>query len=399
MDRQQVQLLLNEDGQGHGDSIKCLLVKAKQIECMIAFAKMSGLKTTLPILEKSLGSGLKARFAIGLDFYQTDPELLRQLFKLSRRFSLELYLSNSTSTFHPKIYAISYGKSCTVLIGSANLTGGGLWSNYEASAQVKDLDGALFRSVRSHIDDLVNSSELVEATPKRIAEYERRHLINQAQQRLAKQRTKEAIKRTENKVGADTQTLSEILHLMREDTSEKGFDASMTLRNSNRARASRKIAEIGNLQKVDPAKFVRHYEELIGYFHSGGLHRGKNIIANSAALFRTAVAALMDEGPLTPGTAYKLLHNHFQHIPRAGVNVITEVLHAIDSQQYAVMNKNAVSGLRLAGIWDFPMEPNKATVSSEEYEHFCQQANVVRKALKLADFSELDALFNYAYWQ
>lgn len=399
MNIQRARLLINEDEVGHGDAIAKLLTKAKQLECMIAFAKLSGFKSILLDLKKALTSGLEARFAIGLDFYQTEPDLLRQLLRLSRKHSLKLYLSDSAATFHPKIYALSHDNGYTVLIGSANLTSGGLSSNYEASAQVDDRSGTLFQTVKSHIDDLVNLKELIPATSERIAEYERRHLINQAQQLLAKRRTEKAFNRAETKVGTDTQTLSEILQEMREDTSDSGFEANKIIRTNNRRNAARKIVEIATLQKLPLTNFVKHYEDLIGYFHSGGLHRGKNIISRNADHFRNAMSELTNADHRTAGDAYQLLLTHFQHVPSAGVNVITEVLHAIDSQQYAVMNQNAVSGLRLAGIYDFPLKPNKTNVSSERYALFCERADAVRKGLGLSDFTELDALFNYAYWQ
>lgn len=398
MDKQQVQLLINEV-QGHGDAIAKLISKTKQLECMIAFAKMSGLRSILPSLKKALASGLTARFAIGLDFYQTEPELLRQLFRLGGKHALKLYLSDSSSTFHPKVYAMSHGNSYTVVIGSANLTRGGLHDNYEASAQVDARNSTLFQSVKEHIDELISSKELVLATPKRIAEYERRHLINQAQQLLAKRRTEKAFSRAETKTGTDTQTLSEILQEMRDDTSSSGFEENSILRTNNRQNAARKMGEIAGLQNFDAVSFLKHYEDLIGNFHSGGLHRGKNIISQKAEDFCKAMVEAANVGQLNPEDAYQLLLGHFQHIPRAGTNVITEVLHAIDCKRFAVMNQNAVSGLRLAGVYDFPLKPNKTTVNGALYARFCETADAVRQELGLADFTELDALFNYAYWK
>jgi hypothetical protein len=63
------------------------------------------------------------------------------------------------------------------------------------------------------------------------------------------------------------------------------------------------------------------------------------------------------------------------------------------------MNQNAVSGLRRANIYDFPPKPLKDNVNAECYARYCQQADIVRQELGLANFTELDALFNYAYWR
>lgn len=46
----------------------------------------------------------------------------------------------------------------------------------------------------------------------------------------------------------------------------------------------------------------------------------------------------------------------------------------------------------------YPLRPNKQSVGGASYAKYCRQADEVRQALGLTDFTELDALFNYAYW-
>ena len=110
---------MNEEEHGHGHVVEKLLKRAERLECLVAFAKTSALGDLLKPLRKALESGLKARFAIGLDFYLTEPEALRQLFALAEKHALVLYLSNASDTFHPKIYAFQNGKQCSVIVGSA----------------------------------------------------------------------------------------------------------------------------------------------------------------------------------------------------------------------------------------------------------------------------------------
>ncbi len=390
----QVQLLLNDERRYHGKILAKLLPGTKHLECMVAFAKTSGLRLIHMELDKGLETGLNARFAVGLDFCLTEPALLRQLFGLSGRHRLKLYLSNSSATFHPKIYALSRDNGCTVMIGSANLTGGGLQHNYESSAWIDDPSGSLMQSVSKHIDDLIAQKVILPATQALIDDYERRYAIHQAQQKLVKRR----IERANTQAGINTETLHDVLLEMKSDDSEHGFESHQIVRRLNRRAAARKIKELAAMKNLDANTFLTHYEQLIGLFHSGGLHRGKNIIANNADQFHRALVAIVNAGKLSPRDAYQMLLEHFRHIPRAGVNVLTEILHAIDSKRFAVMNQNAVAGLRLANIHVFPSNPTKTSVDADLYAHYCQQADVVRKELGLADFTELDALFNYAYW-
>ena len=131
-----VQLLVNDEVNNHELELGKLLPGSKRMDCMVAFAKSSGFKFLQKNLERALATGLEARFAIGLSLFLTEPQLLRDLLKLESKNKFSLYISDTNETFHPKIYALSNGKHCSVLIGSANLTGGGLMGNYEASALI-----------------------------------------------------------------------------------------------------------------------------------------------------------------------------------------------------------------------------------------------------------------------
>jgi HKD family nuclease len=272
---QQVKLLLNDDQRHHGHAIAQLLRGAKRLDCVVAFAKTSGLGLILKELVKALKAGLEARFAIGLDFYLTEPELLRSLLKLSGNHRLKLYISRSSCTFHPKIYALSYGKGGTVLIGSANLTSGGLQNNYEASARIDEPNDALTQAVRGFIDDLIEQEELVQATKEDIDEYQRLHRLHEVLHNLNAKRFDRAKPRT----GMHMEILHDILQEMKNDTSEDGFQSHKIRRSKNREAAAGKIKALARMTKLKASTFRTRYEQLIQQFHSGGLHRGKDKIA------------------------------------------------------------------------------------------------------------------------
>ena len=78
---------------------------------------------------------------------------------------------------------------------------------------------------------------------------------------------------------------------------------------------------------------------------------------------------------------------------------MTEILHSFDNTRFVVMNQNSVSGLSLADVSGFPANPSKDTVDAALYVKFCKRADEIRLQLGLKTFTELDALFNYAYWQ
>jgi HKD family nuclease len=388
-----VRLLVKEKS-GHGDAIENLLKQADRLECVVAFAKMSALNGLLKPLRMALERGMDARFAIGLDFYLTEPVVLRKLLTLTEKHKLKLYLSNSSDTFHPKVYAFQHGKGCSVIVGSANFTHGGLYGNYEASAVIEDEKGSLMASVARYFDTLIADEVLVSASKARIDAYEREYVIHDICRKVAKRRAQKA-SRVE---GLSFTTLTGILELMKSDDSELGFNAQGDIRLNNLGQAKRMLEDWGNERNNARRGFLARFESLISLFHSGGLHRGKNQIAEYPGPFVAAVADIVGRRNLPPGEAFAVLHEHFLGIPRAGINLLTEILHALDNKRYAVMNQNAVSGLALAGIMEYPARPNKQNVGADDYARYCQHADAVRQELGLANFTELDALFNYAYW-
>lgn len=97
-----------------------------------AFAKNSGVLRLKPALEQFRSSGGVVFAFIGVDAHGTSYEALLNLFELCD----ELYIVHSesaASTFHSKIYEFTNNGESWIAVGSNNLTGGGLWTNFESA--------------------------------------------------------------------------------------------------------------------------------------------------------------------------------------------------------------------------------------------------------------------------
>ncbi|HMO74513.1 MAG TPA: phospholipase D family protein [Sphingopyxis sp.] len=392
---QPFQLLLNDDSHDHKAEIVELFENAQRLECLVAFAKHSVWADLKKPLEEALERGMRARFAVGLNFYHTDPRLLRALWRLSRRHDLELYLGGDDGdTFHPKIYAFQYRDGCTVLVGSANFTQGGLSGNHEASVLINDTQGAMMLSVTDYFDELIDNKAIVLASNVRIDQYARDHEINATWLRFAKRRANRAISTGNNSLDA----LSNFLRLMKEGGTNSDFESELEVRRDNLLKAPAQLRSIAAWNGTTAKSFLKHYERLIDLFHSGGLYRAKTGITDQRSKFTKAVSAIIGQSSLSPHDAFSILYAYFVDIKGAGINLLTEILHTLDNKRFAVMNQNSVSGLRLAGYYGFPQHPLKSNIDADAYQAYCDNAASVRDALGLADFTELDALFNYAYW-
>ncbi|MDE7423590.1 MAG: phospholipase D family protein [Lachnospiraceae bacterium] len=125
--------IINQPFQGQlGDILKTeLLNDYKSFTIFSAFAKNSGVLRLKESLEtfKKYGGHIKA--FIGIDLDGTSYEALLNLFTLCD----ELYVIHSESfstTYHSKIYLLENPSKAWCAIGSNNLTGGGLWTNFES---------------------------------------------------------------------------------------------------------------------------------------------------------------------------------------------------------------------------------------------------------------------------
>lgn len=97
-----------------------------------AYAKLSGVSALDDALREFTSNGGATYASVGIDQRGTSYEALRALMELSA----ELYVVHNrsqASTFHLKAYILA-GDTCGKLyVGSNNLTGGGLYTNYETA--------------------------------------------------------------------------------------------------------------------------------------------------------------------------------------------------------------------------------------------------------------------------
>lgn len=128
----------------HGQLGKLLCEKLTQplgsvayFKIFSAFAKNSGVLRLKPALEQFKKAGGYIIAFIGVDAHGTSYEAVLNLFELCD----ELYIVHSespASTFHSKIYELTNDSDTWIAVGSNNLTGGGLWTNFESAVCFED---------------------------------------------------------------------------------------------------------------------------------------------------------------------------------------------------------------------------------------------------------------------
>jgi HKD family nuclease len=135
-------------------------------QAAVAFAKLSGVQILEEPLRRFSQNGGYVRIAIGIDQFGTSSEALAKLFD-SVGSSGQIWINHDSRpyiTFHPKIYLFEGMDTALVIIGSGNLTQGGLQTNDEASSiNILDLsnsdDQSILNEVKLALDGWCNSTE------------------------------------------------------------------------------------------------------------------------------------------------------------------------------------------------------------------------------------------------
>ncbi len=128
-----------------GNIINQELANSHYARFAVAFMKYSGVKLIEESLLKCLEHQGNVEIITGLDFKTTDLKSLRYILNLKKSLpTLKLYCfgdKNSHKTdivFHPKIYLFNKSRETTSIIGSTNLTHGGLHSNFEVNTVISE---------------------------------------------------------------------------------------------------------------------------------------------------------------------------------------------------------------------------------------------------------------------
>ena len=102
----------------------------------VAFAKRSGTQHVTPALQ-AFGRIGHVEIIVGIDHRGTSSEALQDLLMaVSPNGQVIVFHNNLPFTFHPKVYLFKSPTNADVVIGSGNLTEGGLFTNYEAGVRL-----------------------------------------------------------------------------------------------------------------------------------------------------------------------------------------------------------------------------------------------------------------------
>ena len=152
--------LMNQPFSGQlGDRLIELLDSADYhtLNVAVAFAKNSGVLRVKDAFSHFRERGGSVNVYVGVDLGGTSYEALTTL--RLHTDSLNVVHSERGQTFHSKIYQFSGEKSGLLVVGSHNLTAGGLWTNFESSVHIpidgeKAAEAKMSKEMRDYFQEL-----------------------------------------------------------------------------------------------------------------------------------------------------------------------------------------------------------------------------------------------------
>lgn len=100
---------------------------------LVAYAKLSGVDALYDSILAFRAAKGSVHAIVGIDQENTSFEALRAILGITEDLFI-FHNINLSSTFHPKVYILAGEKHGKIYVGSNNLTGSGLYSNYEIAS-------------------------------------------------------------------------------------------------------------------------------------------------------------------------------------------------------------------------------------------------------------------------
>jgi len=124
------------------ETVLCPLIEdSTDLRVAVAFMSDRGLAIIRPSVTAAIRAGATVEFLVGLDMRTTEPEALRAVLDMtsdSEKVAMYCYAGlTGVGTYHPKLYLSRMPDVATFIVGSSNLTEGGLKRNVEINVLIE----------------------------------------------------------------------------------------------------------------------------------------------------------------------------------------------------------------------------------------------------------------------
>jgi HKD family nuclease len=385
------QFIHNTTEINHFTIIKSLIEQADEIKIAVAFYRNSGWNLLKSKLKEVAKNGCQIEITCGLDFGFSEPQALTDTLQLFSKYSnTNLYFSNDTTTFHPKVYYFKIGQTIHIVSGSTNFTHGGLVSNQEASLYViaNETD-----DINAQTISFFNGLKREAASHLKISQYKPYFQI----QEEIKGGNVGRITEVKDRMTVNYKGLDKYYDLYKQSNDLEEIAIYKT-ENYKKAKA----VLLGMVtKKISEKDFKIGYEKLVGakgtthnrYWSSNNLFRGKTTVIDQYKQFINLLNYINDNQRKAPSIIFDGAKRHTDKINRVGINVLTEVLLTFDTKRFPALNQNSIDALDFVGC----RLPNKNSLKGIDYEEYANLMKEIRDRFEMTTFAEVDYFLNKIY--
>lgn len=379
------------DAQSHINELCDCLKTFKKAYISVAFLKMSGLNLIIDTLKIFLSKNGELNIIAGQNFGLTDPEALTKLLNLLKNYpSSKLYLYKAVSgdsIFHPKMYLFKTDERCKIILGSANMTKGGISSNNEISISFECKPNSdIWKQSKSTFDNYISNSTPV--TLLAIAQY--RHFYDEQRMYNIKINPVPPISRYAFNYTTLKRHIEKWTQTDLQDMSKKRRESYST--------AVEKLNKIADEANLPLDKFILLLESVLKHWHSGGLQRKKTSIYGYHKNFVALVRFIRDNKSKCANEVFSTAKEIAKTIEGVGVNYITEIMISYNPKDFAVLNRNPFTVLTKEAGVTF-RHAIHSFFNGEDYAEYCDLIKEISKEFGFSDMHEADIFFNKIYWE
>ncbi|MCL8537665.1 hypothetical protein M9991_12400 [Chryseobacterium gallinarum] len=385
-----IKFITNNPSCSHSSLIQKFLTDAEEVYVSVAFLKMSGIKQLEPYFKKKTAFHILA----GANFGITSPDALSLLLEHSNKANIKGYLNSlhSKIVFHPKMYLARSGKTGHILIGSANLTGGGLQDNHECSLYHRcmitdqiwlDAIAHFKQSILPQNADLLNNRVL--------AIYRDYH----KQQKKVNDQSKK-FANVDNNLIYDLKMLKRYFDRI----DKKNMLVELKDKRNFYLQAREVLDQI-----ISKPHTQREFRELLenlvgkkgmrGLWYSNGMFRGKESIFRQQSAFRKLVSNIKSNLDKSPEYIYDEARAISKTIHQVGPNFIGEIMMTYAPEKLANINANPITVLKQEGKVD--IKSHSQLYNGKDYAEYNSIVKEIGFKLGLTDMLAVDYFFNEIY--
>jgi hypothetical protein len=273
------------------------------------------------------------------------------------------------------------------LTGSANLTGGGLETNFEVSVLLQsEIGSSIDKDFRKLIAVYsAHSTQIFDEL--QLSQYEREFETYRKKHKKAGKEFKEEIHETHKL------NLTELDKFVKEYLASGGLDR-FAERTEYYKTAKRLLNSLTKKSIASAEDFLYYYDDIAKSFHSSGLLRGKTTFAKKYKTIITIIKFIQENKTANPELVFSKMLPLVQTVKRFGVNGVTEIMNTYNPNKFSVANGRTLKSLSDLGFAEFP-EANNFSV--DIYEKYNDLITAIAVACNFKDLGQVDHFLSWYY--